>query len=566
MNRPLLGRIFPFLLAFYAVSLAAFFAWAFVGFTNTGLIASFRWEYALKRAFVLFMRYLIPIHAAAVAVAASTAGTSEARATGGQPQPFNRIVSSTLVAFLVLTAGYTALFEGVAPGAQRRLSDMENRSTIARMYRAQAVADIAAKDYRAALDAMNRVLAIDPGDKQLASRVLEIEQLAAHQAAPAPAPAPAVIEPGESAQALFEKAQAAFDRQDWFTAHYYAQAASSLDPRRIDATRLAALSWDRLSGLSESATDEATKALYQQKKEAFTLLESGNAVGAYYRFTNLAARYPKDKDIATNLAEAQRQVLTTSFFVDDARKAEGLPGTQSILFLQGDAETREAVFIGKMVELPGGETYFYDIEAVRYAPGGSVVWHLTAPYGRREGSAVLMRSIDRRDAAVQFLPLYTQGTRPATDRNLLTLGPTTEEMRALSVGGDTLGAMSIAQLWRLRADLASFGVPRAQLNTELAMKLVMPFAFLILSLLAMALGWAFRARTAERLPVSGVILLPLAPIVLALLSMLYLYAHRIIVGFSVLAMDFRGALITLGVVQLVLLAVALALVAGQTTR
>ncbi|HEY9593295.1 MAG TPA: hypothetical protein VHE79_02400, partial [Spirochaetia bacterium] len=415
-------------------------------------------------------------------------------------------------------------------------------------------------------DAMNRTLAIDPGDKDLAARILEVEQLAAHQAAPTPAPAPEAIAPDETAQSLFVKARAAFDREDWFTAHYYAQAASSLDPRRIDATRLAALSWDRLSGLTETSADEATKALYQQKKEAFTLLESGNAVGAYYRFADLAVRYPKDKDIATNLAEARKQVLTTSFFVDDAKKVETLPGTQGILFLQGDAEAREAVFIGKMVELAGGETYFYDIEAVRYAPGGRVAWHLTAPYGRREGGAVLMRCIDRRDPAVQFLPLYTQGARPATDRNLLVLKPTTEALRALAVGRDTLSAMSITELWRLRGDLASFGVPRAALNTELAMKLVMPFAFLILSLLAMALGWAFRVRATGRLPVSGIILLPLAPIVLALLSLLYLYAHRIIVGFSVLALGMSGALITLGVVQLVLLAVALALVAGQTTR
>ncbi|HEY9593823.1 MAG TPA: hypothetical protein VHE79_05055, partial [Spirochaetia bacterium] len=154
MNRPLLGRIIPYLLVFYALSLVAFFAWSFIGFGNTALIASFRWEYAFKRAFVLFMRYLIPIHAAAVAVAASTAGLTAAGASGGQPRPFNRIVSSTLVAFLVLAAGYTALFEGVYPGAQRRLSDMAYRSSIARMYRAQAVSAIAGKDYRAALDAM----------------------------------------------------------------------------------------------------------------------------------------------------------------------------------------------------------------------------------------------------------------------------------------------------------------------------------------------------------------------------------------------------------------------------
>jgi hypothetical protein len=126
--------------------------------------------------------------------------------------------------------------------------------------------------------------------------------------------------------------------------------------------------------------------------------------------------------------------------------------------------------------------------------------------------------------------------------------------------------MGITELWRLRADLGSLGIARNALNAALAMKIVMPFAFLILSLLAVSLGWAFRTRALGRLPASGVILLPLVPVVLAMLSLLYLYAHRVVTGFAVLSFGFAGTLVTLGVLQLVLLAVALVLLAGQTSR
>ena len=61
----------PFLLLFYALALAAFFIYSLVTFTATEYLPSLRWEYALKNAFILFMDYLIPVHAAAVAVAAS---------------------------------------------------------------------------------------------------------------------------------------------------------------------------------------------------------------------------------------------------------------------------------------------------------------------------------------------------------------------------------------------------------------------------------------------------------------------------------------------------------------
>ena len=170
MNRSLLSRIMPFLLAFYALSLAAFFVYAIVTFSATSYLPALRWEYALKRAFVLFMDYLIPVHAAAVAVAASLSFDARDVADPAAPaRPFSRIVSSTLVAFLVLTAVYTALAEGVAPGARKRLADMQYLSRVAGEYRRQAAAAMQAGDYRAALDAINRYLEVDPGNRQMAA-------------------------------------------------------------------------------------------------------------------------------------------------------------------------------------------------------------------------------------------------------------------------------------------------------------------------------------------------------------------------------------------------------------
>jgi len=85
-------------------------------------------------------------------------------------------------------------------------------------------------------------------------------------------------------------------------------------------------------------------------------------------------------------------------------------------------------------------------------------------------------------------------------------------------------------------------------------------------LFAVSLGWAFRARYPGRLPAIGVILMPLVPIVLALLSLLYLYGHRIVAGFIVLAFGLRVALIALALLQGLLLALSLVMLAGQSTH
>ena len=50
MNRSLLSRILPTLLAFYALALGAFFVYAVVTFSANEYLRSLRWEVALKRA------------------------------------------------------------------------------------------------------------------------------------------------------------------------------------------------------------------------------------------------------------------------------------------------------------------------------------------------------------------------------------------------------------------------------------------------------------------------------------------------------------------------------------
>jgi tetratricopeptide (TPR) repeat protein len=570
MNRSLLSRIMPFLLAFYALSLAAFFAYAMLTFSATNLLPSLRWEYAVKKAFVLFMEYLLPIHAAAVAVGASLTFSEGAPRPGGSVRPFSRVVSSALVAFLVLTAVYTALAEGVAPAARRRLVNMQYLSKVAVEYKRQATAAMQVKDYGAARDAIDRYLEVDPGNKRMVEQQLEASSGAAKQVKPAPERMPAGTLSDadiEDGQTLFEKARGYKAQGDWFSAHYYAQAAFARDPRRADALALASEASNMIAGLTRQEKDQKTKELFLSKKDALVKLESGDALGAYYAFDRLAAEDPKDPDITKYLAEAKAAARKAAFFLDEARKMELLPGTPDILFLNHlDAESTEAVSIGKMVEPAGGDAFFFDIEAVHYDAAGSVAWHFTAPYGRLDGDSILMHAADRRDPAIQSLPSYPEGTRPMPERNILRLAPSVGELRALSSTRAALDRMSIGEMLQLRDRLGVYGMARQSIGVEMTMRLVMPFAFLILSILCTAMGWSMRVRGGGRLPAVGVILMPLLPVVLALMSLLYLHAHRVLIGFTVIGFSLTVAFIAMAAIQLALLALSLVLLAGQSSR
>ena len=269
MNRPLLSRIMPFLLGFYALSLVAFIAYVTITFSDSSYLPMLRWEYTLKRAFILFIDYLIPVHAAAIAVAASLAAVGTVR-SGGSPQPFNRIVSSTLIAFLLLTAAYTALFEGVYPRVQRRLVDMEYQSRLARLYKGQANEAEVRKEYSTALDAMDRYLAIDPKNKPMIEKRLDILAKAGESAMPAAKPKTAALAAESErldAQGLVDKAQAYFKQGDWFSAKYFATAAMAADSRRRDAVRIAALAENELAAAAASKNQPIAE-LFAQKKNA----------------------------------------------------------------------------------------------------------------------------------------------------------------------------------------------------------------------------------------------------------------------------------------------------------
>jgi tetratricopeptide (TPR) repeat protein len=569
MNRSLLRRISTFLFVFYVLSFGIFFFVAALRFTSELVLPSLRWAYALDRAFILFIDYLLPVHAAAIAVGASLGGRSEPTPYSPPSNPFNRIAASSLVMFMLLAVAYTLAFEITYPAAKRRLTELQHATSLARQLRRQSEVARQSGDYRTSLGLVNRYLALDPGSREMQDSKATLESLAAHQAAPPAPPKPAGEEPGVvmDAQALVTKAQTYFDQGDWFSANYYAQKASSIDPRRTDALRLAAQAAEKLAEAASpgDGKDSRLTTIYRQKRDAYLLLSAGDFLQAYYSFSKLAAEYPKDKDIATNLDRATDGLRSVSFFIDEARQIETLPGVDEILFFNSASPGgAEAVSIGRMVQAREG-TYFFNVEALQYDRTGNVRWHLTAPYGKLQNETILLRCVDRNKPGVQILPSYSVGSRPAQEAAFLHIQPGVDELPFLSMQQDVLAEAGPMELWRMRDALGSFGLSRGALTLELVMKLMMPFAFLILSLLALPFGWAFRPRAVDGRP-SGlaVLLVPLVPIVLSVLTLLYVYAHRVILGFVILAFGFTVALVVGAILQFVLLAVALMLLAGQS--
>ncbi len=568
MNRSILGKVFSSLFVFYLLGYGAFLIYCLATFSASQVLPIFQRQYAGTRAFVLFMEYLIPIHVSGIVVALSLGSRARANAASGDTaRPFGKIASSTLVAFVVLTVVYTVFFEGLAPSARARLSGMEYQSRLAREFLSQANARKQKGDFSSALTYADYYLRIDRENPSVTDLRAELAAEAAKQQLKSEAkPAPAEQPPqGLDAAALLEKSRYYFEKQDYYSAHYYATQALGQEPGRTDAMRLAAQAWDKITGFTPSQAEADTAKLYEQKKRAYDALMGEDVLTAYYSFVALAEKYPKDADVAEYLEKSRQKVQEASFFIDEAQKAVPLPGTENVVFINKEEKgTTEAVFIGKLVETGEG-VFALDVEAIQYRSDGSVVYHFSVPYGKLFGSTLVLHAIDGKDRLTQVLPLYLAGSRPKAEQGILILRPTVEEMRALSADRGGSFHVGLARLWRMKNSLAGYGLLEQGISVQLVMDILMPFVFLTLSFFALAFGWGFRARYLGSPPPLLYVFVPFVPLVASLISLLWIYGHRVLLGFAVLAFGFAAALAVCAVLELVVLVISLILLAGQTS-
>jgi hypothetical protein len=448
------------------------------------------------------------------------------------------------------------------------------QTKLASAYKKLAQVSRGGQEWSRAADYERLYLRIAPADEGV-ERWLNIDEAnASRQGTVRSAAAAAAAKPptGVDAGSLLRKAEGYFDREDWFSALWYARQAEQIDPRRADATRLAARALEKIEGGEPSREQVADLTYYKTKKAAFDVLNLGDPVTAYYAFAALARQRPGDTDAAEFLEEAKRQLGQLVFFRDEADTAAALPGVGKLLwFNRSDATATEVVWAGRMVTITredATDRWFFDVEAIRYDTKGAVAWHLSAPSARlsKDEKTLLLRGVDPTDPKKATAATYHAGSRPAIERNLLTLGVNIEDLPIHSLERTPLAGRGMAELWRIRRSLPWGNRLHTEVSVELATRAATPFVFLVVSLFAVAFGWSLRGRWTGKAPALAWIAAPAVVAAAGILVKLYLHAHRVLLGFVVLSLGgLTAAAIVLGALQLVLVIVALAVLAGQST-
>lgn len=600
MRRQIAPGPFGLVFGFSFLAFLGFFCYSQLVFPPRGLelLERFRWPFVWSNSFRLFVDWLLPVTMAAVALSyalgpAREAGWRPARGAGRAAVSFGQLVSGHLSFLIALAVLYSFLFLGVYPEIQANLNDFASLSREAKLYldRAQE-ADKEGRHAEAALD-YERYLAIDPDNRQVVERLGQLPA-ARPVAAPAVQPEPpatryAVLTKGKQGFELLQMAEDFFEREDYVSAHYYATLAVRLEPSRADAVRLAARSWQEIGGTDLTRKDQEQRELFLAKREGFRLVAAEEYVRAFYHFRALQARYPRDPELATWVERSREGLVLQTFFLDEARKIDALPGREQLLLRNdgGGYELTEILSVGKMVNTEDG-TFFKDVEVLRFGPGGQEQ-HFAAPYGRltdlrpeaaaagrplvgkqaagAPGSAwaVILHGVERTTREGPALPRrLSGGSRSGPPPTVLELRAGPHQLPALAVGETTAASVGFLQLWQMRSRVREYGHPEHAVAAEILRRLLHPFSFLVLSLAAAAFGWSARPRSLSGRPaLVGYLFVPLFPLVGLFVSALYLHAQRVLMNFLLLQLGFAACLPAFLVLQGVLLFAALVLLAGQ---
>jgi tetratricopeptide (TPR) repeat protein len=531
-----------------------------------------RSAWLLNSVVVHFIDVLIPLSMTVLALVFSLLiNPAQLGRAGGSATSFFRLAQKVLVVIIVATVLYAGVLGILRPlavsGRERAISD----STIARELLERAEAEIDNENFAQALRAYGAYLAIDPDNEEVISEQAAARAQLRSQEAETENPeeagfqsAPALS--GLTVGALIRRAQEYLNEEDYFSAHYYATRALDLDPDSQQAQQITARSREALQQPSASEEERETAEIFRRKRDGYlALYEQDDPIRAYYIFKRLRDERAQDPDLERFYQEALQRVQEVSFFVDDAQENVELPGHHKLLFrLDGGEGSITHVWIDKAVLATGG-TYVYGLEAMSLR-NGTVQYHFAADYGKLVGSVINMRGIDRDVPQRRELPQYYLGSRPAGERVLLQIPTEPSRFFRTSYAEIGLDKAGLVDLLEMRSSYAALGHRTAPVYRELLNRLVLPFAFVVLSLFSVALGRRWRSRALTR-PVAGVVLAaPVLFIAAFWITRVYVYLHQAIIALLVAQLAPMGATVVLVLAETALLIVALVTFAGQRTR
>lgn len=517
-------------------------------------------NYRIQSGFILFCKLLFATFATGSAVGFSWAFATEADPKKHRTSTF---MLPQLKNVLIVITTCTLLFI-VAADYVQPVSEMKQNTMIQDAANFQEYTDIAkdhaargeyvtAQFYAAAAYALNP----DDAEAKRFANEMETAVVSMDDYAEAKAEEQSEEEKLTSALDFLTMAQKAWDDGDFWNAHYYATCAEEMSPRDDEtlkvARELASASWSKLGTFTEGVNAD-TEEIYYAKKFAYSYLENGDTLQAYYAFKKLRDKYPKDQDIEKYFEDAEARLENSYFYTDETDDIRSLEKFNNVWFTLPAADGGSDIFEIKGITVVGNAgqlvQYLRDTRITTTDARGNVVSILNIPYAKMsaQNKLVALTREEDKNRKVEYVPfLLLESVNKNADVERLHIKPSWETadtvkevpsamvldmpyddftlIRQASTGPELMPLVSLFKFVSIADD---YGFSSASFRTTLILRLTLPLFVLALLMYMAVIGWCLRLEPGQPFKTRWLLMFPLFAFVTYIAKDLLLYILRLI--------------------------------------
>ncbi len=564
MNKSNTQKVLYTLLVVYILSLVALFIFNLIDinlFKNDEIIEIFRIGIALDKALDFYLENFIAIHTAGIIILYSIFFKPEIMKT--TVDRFSKLISSSIITFSVLSLIYLILIILIAPSVKSSLQGKINLNNTAVFFLNTAQENYEKENYEQAVKYFDLYLSIDNNNrdihtiKQFTEEKIGKPVVVDNTISEDKEVTEVDIEETAESFALLNKAKDFFEQKDYASAHYYAKIVYDLNPGNNAAKILLEEALAQLYTFKPADSNpeyylykDEDYSLYELKVKGYSALQSENYIEAYLIFEILTEASPDNKEINDFFIKSREGLKTFSFFYSEIEEINTMPDINNIIFLNNHEDTKEIILIGHMYHI-GPQIYFKNIDVIRLNNAGNIIFSIFSEYGKYINNFINLNYIKEDDQIV------------FDEDKMIELNININLLPYFSIEKNTINTINLNDLFSVRDLYDDAGYNKKNIELEFFIKIIHPCLFLILSLLSISIGWAYRARYLGRPPIITYIIMPIMPFVNAIIISLIIYFHKILIGYILVTSGFIITLISLIIIEFILFVIALIILSGQ---
>ncbi|MBR1638451.1 MAG: hypothetical protein IJ688_03595 [Treponema sp.] len=398
-----------------------------------------------------------------------------------------------------------------------------------------------------------------------------------------------VIDPQQIAEVYkyYLRAKESFDKQEWFTAHYYAEVGIGLagpkDPNLEGLKKIATTSWNNLTEYHNIAKTEDQQA-FDKKYEGYLALVEKDDLRAYYIFTELynsSREFQSDPDVIFYRKIAENRINEKCFFIDETLELESFEDANDIYFAYNYPDgSRDIIYFNGVTTVQGtGKSiqYLRDLSVSSIDSNGKLFRTMTVPYAKvlpvsvesfssmtkslmglddkvKYVPYIMLKSVNRDGPTEQILPNYTyyQKMEETYPEHLMFSIPY-DDFLMLETSMHNPSIMPLPTLFRIQSRAVKYGFSAEVFESVLMNRLFYPFWMIIMFLLLATFAWNNRIGIDQYFKFWWAFVFPVFLVIASVFYRIAMFMFKLL-NYAVLAsMGLTGALMGAFIVYIVLL-------------